>query len=200
MFFTTPRLPLPPDSHWNLFSLAPRALCVLRVCLLTLPYCFYTLHTTQHRTAQPTHLTRWSTQHKGPPLWFQAHRIIQSTGLIISIIAFILALSMVPKGSHFTKLHHKLGLAVMILGILQPMNALIRPHPPKGNAPATLARKVRMRVFMGSRACPCYHALQDNTQGRARCQAKPHYMRPLLACKPKTRVPAATPVPFFSLP
>jgi hypothetical protein len=89
------------------------------------------------------------------PVWFQAHRIIQSTGLIVSIIAFIIALSMVPKGSHFTKLHHKLGLAVMILGILQPMNALIRPHPPKGNAPATgtpsLARKVRMRVFMGSR-------------------------------------------------
>ncbi len=74
-----------------------------------------------------------------PAFWFQAHRAIQSLGLIVSIIAFILALDMVPKGSHFTKVHHKLGLAVMILGILQPMNALIRPHP---SVPPTTARKV----------------------------------------------------------
>ncbi len=91
--------------------------------------------------ALPQHVAH-TPQHKSPPLWFQAHRIIQSTGLILSIISFILALDMVPKGSHFTKVHHKLGLAVMILGILQPMNALIRPHPPKDNVPATTARKV----------------------------------------------------------
>ncbi len=54
-----------------------------------------------------------------PPVWFQAHRYIQSSGLIVAIIGFILALSFVDKGSHFTKPHHKLGLAVMILGILQ---------------------------------------------------------------------------------
>jgi hypothetical protein len=76
-----------------------------------------------------------------PPFWFKYHRIIQSVGLIVSIAAFIIAIVMVQRKSsgHFDDTHKILGLVVMILGIAQPLNALIRPHP----NPRTLARQVR---------------------------------------------------------
>jgi len=64
-----------------------------------------------------------------PPFWFQYHRIIQGTGLLFALIGFIIALSMVDSGEHFGNRHAKLGLATMIIGLLQPLNALIRPHP-----------------------------------------------------------------------
>ncbi len=62
------------------------------------------------------------------PVWFQYHRIIQSVGLCFALVGFIMALTMVD-GDHFMRPHQRLGLAVMIVGLLQPMNALIRPHP-----------------------------------------------------------------------
>jgi hypothetical protein len=86
-----------------------------------------------------------------PALWFQLHRAIQTTGLIFAIVGFIMALSFVSKGNHITATHHKLGLTVMIIGLLQPLNALIRPHP----TPRTTMRMVRMHSRLWkSRRCP----------------------------------------------
>jgi hypothetical protein len=75
------------------------------------------------------------------PVWFQYHRVIQTVGLCVAIIGFIMALTMVD-GDHFMRPHQRLGLAVMIMGLLQPMNALIRPHP----QPRTRMRVVRETV------------------------------------------------------
>lgn len=76
--------------------------------------------------------------------WFKMHRGIQSVGLIIAVIAFGLAIDMVQEKSsdlHFVRAHHQLGLAVMIVGLLQPINAFIRPHvPPAGSAKSTPRR------------------------------------------------------------
>ncbi len=85
-----------------------------------------------------------------PALWFQLHRAIQTTGLIFAIVGFIMALSFVSKGNHFTATHHKLGLTVMIIGLLQPLNAFIRPHP----TPRTVMRMVRVLVSVYN-ACEC---------------------------------------------
>jgi hypothetical protein len=44
------------------------------------------------------------------------------------LVGFAIALSM-TKGEHFTSTHSRLGLAVIIAGALQPLNALFRPAP-----------------------------------------------------------------------
>ncbi len=106
-------------------------------------------------------LWRGSSQVK-PPFWFKYHRIIQSVGLVVAIIAFILALSMI-KGSHFDEPHHRLGLVVMILGILQPLNALIRPHP----TPRTTVRMVRAQM---SPSMMTFSSLFANDRGDERCR------------------------------
>lgn len=67
----------------------------------------------------------------GPPLWFNLHRWVQSTGLLFTVVALVLALVMVKDEgkAHFANAHGKLGLVVTLAGVAQPLNALIRPHP-----------------------------------------------------------------------
>jgi hypothetical protein len=80
-----------------------------------------------------------------PPAWFQLHRVIQSAGLVCTVLALIIAFAMTSKDGkpHLDNPHAQLGLIVTLLGVVQPLNALIRPKP----APRTLGRKV------GPRAC-----------------------------------------------
>ena len=61
--------------------------------------------------------------------WFLHHQIFQYSGTIIAATAFIIALYMCRNTGNFINAHGKLGLVVMILGLLQPLNAWIRPHP-----------------------------------------------------------------------
>lgn len=69
----------------------------------------------------------------GKPLWFQSHRIVQSCAVLLSLIGFGIAIAMVQQAgsAHFGSAHGALGLAVVLLGALQPINAVFRPHPPK---------------------------------------------------------------------
>jgi hypothetical protein len=89
-------------------------------------------------------LSRTPTVAQTPPFWFQAHRYAQTAGLVFTSIAFAIAIAMTSQDSkpHFSNLHAKLGLAVTILGLLQPINAFIRPHP----QPRTALRIVRAPV------------------------------------------------------
>jgi len=70
-------------------------------------------------------------KHRPNALWFKMHRIIQVSGLIIAIIGWSVALASFDvftiKDRSFA--HGVLGIIVMIIGILQPLNALLRPHP-----------------------------------------------------------------------
>ncbi|XP_013403073.1 actin-fragmin kinase isoform X2 [Lingula anatina] len=63
---------------------------------------------------------------KGPK-WFLIHRVLQSTGLFFALAGFICAIVSV-RFDHFSFAHGIIGLIIMILGLLQPLNALIRPH------------------------------------------------------------------------
>lgn len=77
-----------------------------------------------------------------PALWFKYHRRAQVVGLLLTGVAFIIAIVMTVNASkpHFSNVHAKLGLAVTLLGVLQPVNALVRPHP----LPRTTIRIVRL--------------------------------------------------------
>lgn len=60
---------------------------------------------------------------------FALHRIIQIIGLALATAG--VAIALINFELDHTHKHRRLGLTVMILGWLQPFNALIRPHPPK---------------------------------------------------------------------
>jgi hypothetical protein len=72
-------------------------------------------------------------KHRPHSLWFQIHRVLQSVGLLFSIVGWIIALRnfnvFQDKGYDSYK-HGVLGMVTMILGCLQPLNAFLRPHPP----------------------------------------------------------------------
>ena len=73
------------------------------------------------------------------PLWFHLHRIFQVSGLLFAIAGLICAVESV-RFDHFKFAHAGLGLFIMIIGLLQPLNAIIRPH--KDPADITLKRKI----------------------------------------------------------
>jgi len=64
--------------------------------------------------------------------WFRYHWILQSTGVLILLVGVSIALANVSL--HMTNLHHKLGVAIFALSLLQPLNALIRPHKASSSA------------------------------------------------------------------
>ena len=62
----------------------------------------------------------------GSKRWYVAHRNMQIVGLLVAIVGVALALSLQkPLPSYGA--HGKLGVVVMVLGILQPINGLLRP-------------------------------------------------------------------------
>jgi len=72
-------------------------------------------------------------KHRPDGLWFKLHRGIQMVGLLLAVIGWIIALINfnVFKDYGFRNYQHGIcGMVVMILGLLQPLNALIRPHAP----------------------------------------------------------------------
>ena len=75
-------------------------------------------------------------KHRPDGLWFKLHRSIQMLGLLLAVIGWAIALVNfnVFLDVGFNNYYHGIcGMVVMILGILQPLNALIRPHAPKAD-------------------------------------------------------------------
>ena len=64
--------------------------------------------------------------------WFVLHRSIQITVVVMTFTGFIIALTFTAEknNEHFHNHHMRLGLVVVIFTLLQPLNALIRPHRP----------------------------------------------------------------------
>jgi len=68
--------------------------------------------------------------------WFQLHRAFQSIGWTLQLLGFIFAVVHCEKYSkHFNYLHTIIGMVVVAIGTLQPLNAIVRPHPPEGGWP-----------------------------------------------------------------
>jgi hypothetical protein len=82
---------------------------------------------------------------KHRPIWMKIHKGCNVLGLLLALAAFILACSefstvekaaLVPLVS--LNAHATIGIFVMVLGLLQPLNAFFRPHP----EPLTVNRKL----------------------------------------------------------
>ncbi|KNC77941.1 hypothetical protein SARC_09615 [Sphaeroforma arctica JP610] len=58
--------------------------------------------------------------------WFHSHRLFNTLAILLATAAFVVAFWLSTED--FVNTHQKLGLAVMIIMWLQPLNAFIRPH------------------------------------------------------------------------
>jgi hypothetical protein len=74
--------------------------------------------------------------------WFVTHRAVQSAGLVVAVTGFVVALFMVPSSAHFTNPHHILGLFIIIVAVLQPVNAFFRPHKSAADQPFSMSRRI----------------------------------------------------------
>lgn len=79
----------------------------------------------------------------GMQFWFQVHRICNYTTVILTVIGFIIALTMVEV-DHFSFSHAQIGLVVTIFAFLQPFIAYVRPH--KGEENRTVWEVVHISV------------------------------------------------------
>lgn len=73
----------------------------------------------------------------GAPLWFKAHIAIQVTGLSVALAGFIIATTQFERT---LDKHGKLGIVVMALGLLQPLNGILRPKKPSQEGARSSAR------------------------------------------------------------
>ena len=68
----------------------------------------------------------------GDDVWFKIHRILQLIGMLIALIGWIIALvnfNVFSSGSGKAYTHGVMGVMVMTMGLMQPLNAFLRPHP-----------------------------------------------------------------------
>lgn len=82
-------------------------------------------------------------RHRPNALWFKMHRVLQLLGLLVALIGWAIALKNFQvlgsgggSGSPEDKkafAHACCGTTAMVIGLLQPLNALLRPHPPEGD-------------------------------------------------------------------
>jgi len=79
-----------------------------------------------------------------PPYWFMLHRIVQTCVVLFAFGGFVVALVFTWQSEepHFSNLHEQLGLAVVIIAVTQPINALVRGHPAKPGEKKTTGRLV----------------------------------------------------------
>ena len=96
-------------------------------------------------------------KHKMPEgIWFKCHKILQISGVMIASVGWVVALVQFDVFSAGVKdnvsyVHGLLGSIVMILGIIQPVNAVVRPHaPPDKSSPKPLRRIVWEYIHKGS--------------------------------------------------
>jgi hypothetical protein len=78
-------------------------------------------------------------------LWFQFHRALQVTGLIAVFTAWMIAVNLfddveVNDDNDNDDIHKRLGFIVMLLGLSQGLNGLLRPHAPHDGEDKTAPR------------------------------------------------------------
>lgn len=72
------------------------------------------------------HYLRQSTyKPKGVPVWFYGHRMLQSIGVVLQLLGLVFIIIW-KKSAHFKLPHEIIGLVVVLLGTLQPLNAQLR--------------------------------------------------------------------------
>lgn len=91
---------------------------------------------------------------------FKLHRGASVLGLLVAIISFCAAVAYF--GLPWTNIHFILGVLVMVIGVLQPVNGFFRPDGPKNGDPKAMKRTVwefahkgfgYLAVVLGSVTC-----------------------------------------------
>jgi len=70
------------------------------------------------------------------PWWFNVHRIINTSAILMMITAFIIAVTF--TGSHFYSYHAIFGLVIVLLGAIQPVLGILADKwfsPDRGSTP-----------------------------------------------------------------
>lgn len=87
------------------------------------------------------------------PLWFKLHRALQLSGLALALAGFIIALSnfnvFEPSYPAKNLAHGTMGVIIMTIGLLQPINAFFRPHKDKNAVRQTGARRAWEMLHKG---------------------------------------------------
>ena len=95
--------------------------------------------------------TRSVQKDEKPGAWFWLHKNLQYTGWFLQLLGFIFVVVYVTNNSaHFTSPHTWIGLVVVILGTLQPLNAFFRPHNPPAGEEKSNKRKYWEYLHKGS--------------------------------------------------
>lgn len=82
-------------------------------------------------------------KHRPNDQWYQLHRAIQVVGLILATIGWIIALrnfNVFGDVGMKNYYHGIFGSVTMTLGLLQPINAFLRPHTPEEGEEKSVAR------------------------------------------------------------
>jgi len=73
--------------------------------------------------------------------WIHWHKRLQMTGWFLQAVGFLMAALYAEEySSHFTGPHTFIGLFVVVVGTLQPVNGLLRPHNAAGGEAKTAKR------------------------------------------------------------
>eukprot|EP00928_Gymnodinium_smaydae_P079510 TRINITY_DN63416_c0_g1_i1.p1 TRINITY_DN63416_c0_g1~~TRINITY_DN63416_c0_g1_i1.p1 ORF type:complete len:367 (+),score=25.19 TRINITY_DN63416_c0_g1_i1:53-1153(+) len=100
--------------------------------------------------------------------WFPLHRRLQGTGCILQLLGALAAIYYVQYSSiHFRSLHARIGIGIVIIGMLQPLIAVLRPRKHDG-----WARTVFETVHKGSGWLSVIFALVNACLGVMLLQSK----------------------------
>lgn len=81
-----------------------------------------------------------------PGLWLKLHKSFQITGWFVQIVGFSMAIWHVSDNiggdQHLRNAHGIFGTIIVVLGSLQPLNAVIRPHKPAQGEAKTMVRLI----------------------------------------------------------
>jgi len=89
-------------------------------------------------------------KHRPDGLWFKLHRGIQVLGLLLAVVGWIIALMNFNVFKDYGQRNYQhgiCGMIVMILGLLQPLNALLRPHAPESPEDAKSKKRVLWEIW-----------------------------------------------------
>ena len=126
-----------PDGGFGSGPPMPPAWVVSHGVMMMLAWCFL--------IPFGAHAPRNLKAYFGAPRWFYVHRGLQVGGLVVAVAATAISIASTPAEAHFalSNVPHKaLGLLVMIIAVLQPLNALCRGHPPEDGEKPTARRTV----------------------------------------------------------
>ncbi|CAM9646564.1 unnamed protein product, partial [Ectocarpus fasciculatus] len=86
--------------------------------------------------------------------WFEYHRRFQMGGLFLAIVGWIIALvsfNVIQGGpaAHVSYVHAVCGMVLMCLGIVQPLNACLRPPAPEPGEEPSYSRQLWEKLHKG---------------------------------------------------